>query len=124
VESGFNPVRCGCGGHIKMSRWNDLYYRIECEKCEIAMFGEVRKGTYNLIRRWNRAMSGKDMNVPGKWIPCSKRLPFWCEHVDDMVLVSYENGSLRFDTCMNGEWVHGNPIAWMQLPEPYRGDHE
>ena len=57
-----------------------------------------------------------------KWIPCSERLPLWSEHVDDMVLVCYGNGSIRFDTCMNGEWVHGNPIAWMPLPESYRGD--
>ena len=57
-----------------------------------------------------------------KWIPCSERLPDWDEHRDDMVLVCYGNGSIRFDACMNGEWVHGNPIAWMPLPEPWRGE--
>ena len=62
-----------------------------------------------------------DELVP-KWIPCSERLPDWDEHRDEMVLVCYGNGSIRFDTCMNGEWVHGNPIAWMPLPEPWGGD--
>ena len=57
-----------------------------------------------------------------KWIPCSERLPLLSEHVDGMVLVCYGNGSIRFDACSNGEWVHGNPIAWMPLPEPWRGE--
>ena len=59
-----------------------------------------------------------------KWIPCSERLPLRSEHVDDMVLVCYGNGSIRFDACINGEWAHGNPIAWMPLPEPWRGKNE
>ena len=53
-----------------------------------------------------------------KWIPCSERLPDWNEHRDEMVLVCYGNGSIRFDTYMHDDWVHGNPIAWMPLPEP------
>lgn len=66
-------------------------------------------------------------NIPSaeperKWIPCSERVPDWDEHRDEMVLVCYGNGSIRFDSCMNGEWVHGNPIAWMPLPEPWRGE--
>ena len=53
------------------------------------------------------------------WIPCSERLPSKADHTDDMVLVCYRNGSVRFNTYMNG-WVQGNPVAWMPLPEPYR----
>lgn len=59
-----------------------------------------------------------------KWIPCSKRLPSNKEHVDDMVLVCYGNGSIRFNTCMNGNWVQGNPIAWMPLPKPYEEESD
>ena len=60
---------------------------------------------------------------PG-WIPCSERLPSKADHTDDMVLVCYRNGSVRFNTYMNG-WVQGNPVAWMPLPEPYKEDeHE
>lgn len=57
-----------------------------------------------------------------RWIPCSERLPEWNEHVDDMVLVCYGNGSVRFNTFLKGEWCQGNPIAWMPLPEPYKGE--
>ena len=54
-----------------------------------------------------------------RWIPSSERLPSKTDHTDDMVLVCYRNGSVRFNTYMNG-WVQGNPVAWMPLPEPYR----
>ena len=57
-----------------------------------------------------------------KWIPCSERLPDWDEHRDEMVLVCYGNGSIRFDTYIHDDWVHGYPIAWMPLPEPWRGE--
>ena len=55
------------------------------------------------------------------WIPVTERLPRNRDHKDDMVLVCNENGSIRFNTCINGTWVYGNPIAWMPLPEPYKG---
>ena len=56
-----------------------------------------------------------------QWIPCSERLPSKADHKDNMVLVCYGNGSVRFNTYMNG-WVQGNPVAWMPLPESYRGE--
>lgn len=58
-----------------------------------------------------------------RWIPCSERLPSKSDHKDGMVLVCYENGSIRFNTYMNG-WIQGNPIAWMPLPESYKGGEE
>ena len=59
-----------------------------------------------------------------QWIPCSERLPNKADHTGDMVLVCYRNGSVRFNTYMNG-WAQGNPVAWMPLPEPYKeDDHE
>ena len=61
----------------------------------------------------------------GEWVPCSERVPKWKEHTDDMVLVCYADGSVRFNTCISGEWVQGEPIAWMPLPEPWKGaDYE
>lgn len=56
-----------------------------------------------------------------QWIPCSERLPSKADHKDNMVLVCYGNGSVRFNTYMNG-WVQGNPVAWMPLPESYKGE--
>lgn len=65
-----------------------------------------------------------NLSAQPKWIPCSERLPSKADHTDDMVLVCYRNGSVRFNTYMNG-WVQGNPVAWMPLPEPYgEDDHE
>lgn len=57
-----------------------------------------------------------------EWIPCSERLPSKSDHKDDMVLVCYGNGSVRFNTCKNGQWCQGNPLAWMPLPEGWKGE--
>lgn len=56
------------------------------------------------------------------WIPVTERSPRKRDHKDDMVLDCNENGSIRFNTCINGTWVYGNPIAWMPLPEPFKGE--
>ncbi len=96
---------------------------------EMVFFFNQKVAEMNIARKYKMELLGMitaiaiehDELMP-KWIPCSERLPDWDEHRDEMVLVCYGNGSIRFDACMNGEWVHGNPIAWMPLPEPYRGD--
>lgn len=61
------------------------------------------------------------VEIPQGWIPCSERLPRWDEHVDEMVLVCYGNGSVRFNTFMNGQWCQGHPLAWMPIPDPWKG---
>ena len=70
-------------------------------------------------RKAIRALPSADR--PQEWIPCSERLPKWKEHTDDMVLVCYADGSVRFNTFMNWQWVQGEPIAWMPLPKPWKG---
>ena len=74
----------------------------------------------------------KDTNVPGKWIPCSERLP----KNEDYILVSFENFTLS-DIARYEENEEGGAFypgdeeesymsyglivnAWMPLPEPYR----
>lgn len=67
----------------------------------------------------------KDTNVPGKWIPCSERLP-------EKPVVG-EDGYLLRVTCIvqlsaywdGSKWIDAEdnvvfPFAWMPLPEPYR----
>lgn len=75
--------------------------------------------------RWNRVIvqTAKELEQ-NRWIPVTERLPKSSEHKEEMVLICNENGSIRFDTCWNGEWVVSNPIAWMPLPEPYEEEKE
>lgn len=57
-----------------------------------------------------------------KWIPVSERLPKKLDHTEDMVLVCDADGHIRFSTYMNGRWWWGQPIAWMHVPNPYKGE--
>lgn len=112
---------------------NDAVEAIEFEKVYMTAYkgssnGYVSDG--NLFEKYNKGLDDAIKAINGltsvkpepKWIPCSERLPDWNEHKNEMVLVCYGNGSIRFDTYMHDDWVHGNPIAWMQLPEPWRGE--
>lgn len=70
----------------------------------------------------------KDTNVPGKWIPCSERLPKKPEiYGDDGYIVRTRRVSQPFSAYWDGiEWKDDaddavdDVIAWMPLPEPYR----
>ena len=67
---------------------------------------------------------------PQKWIPCSERLP----DKDQICLVCGKNGGM----CVARFWTDGKtnlwtktgtgkfvyPIAWTELPEPYKGEQE
>lgn len=64
-----------------------------------------------------------------RWIPCSERLP---EH-GERYLISVLDGINRRTTvapylprckawAMNGRMAYWKVIAWMPLPEPYKGD--
>lgn len=66
---------------------------------------------------------------PQEWIPCSKRLPE--EGVE--VLGTDDHGCIRHvvkDKCRLYEFstyeemMHINIVAWMPLPEPWKGDRE
>lgn len=72
------------------------------------------------------------------WIPCSERLP----DEDGNYLVTFENGYVRIagysrtqtirypegfyvltdDGTIAFQITHNLVIAWMELPQPYRGD--
>ena len=74
----------------------------------------------------------KDTNVPGKWIPCSERLP----EDESYILVSFENSTMpdiaRYEeNDEGGTFYPGDDEksyssygffvnAWMPLPKPYR----
>lgn len=65
----------------------------------------------------------KDTNVPGKWIPCSERLP---ENAMN-VIAQFSSGTvteLRYagNGIFEGIYEYSTKviIAWMPLPEPYK----
>lgn len=71
------------------------------------------------------APSVTDTNVGGKWIPCSERLP----EPYKAVLVSTSTGEIDVDyygsyckDFMGLKGTHMKAIAWMPLPEPYKGE--
>lgn len=59
-----------------------------------------------------------------RWIPCAEREPTRNDHKDGVVLVCYDTGLIRFGAHIDGEWVTGEPIAWMPLPEPYEEEQD
>lgn len=63
---------------------------------------------------------------PRGWIPCSERLPREEEQDDELgVLVTLGNGysGLQYDWYHDGHWYDWNGfiVAWMPLPEPWKG---
>lgn len=97
------------------AKWAD-YIDLHTKDAVITVMENVVDGIANM--RQSRYEKDAD-----RWIPCSERLPNKADHTGDMVLVCYRNGSVRFNTYMNG-WVQGNPVAWMPLPEPYKEVNE
>ena len=71
----------------------------------------------------------KELPSAQRWVPCSERLP----EGGRVVLVTEKGGFIRhceyanycdfqeFQTVEEGLTVH-DVIAWMPLPEPYKGD--
>ena len=74
----------------------------------------------------------KDTNVPGKWIPCSEKLP----EDESYILVSFENATMpdiaRYEENDEGSTFYPGDDeksyssygifvnAWTPLPEPYK----
>ena len=56
-----------------------------------------------------------------KWIPCSERLP----DTNGDYLVTGRQGAVNKRRFEDGRW-YGNwaVLAWMPLPEPYKGEQE
>lgn len=70
---------------------------------------------------------------PERWIPCSERLPEGVCHCIVTVKVKHINDYSDYEadtavfadgifTTANSWWRVENVIAWMPLPEPYKGD--
>ena len=62
------------------------------------------------------------VDIP-QWIPCSERLP---EENGRYLVTNSAWGAMKVDwnAWMDGAWLYPNtkPIAWMPLPEPWKGE--
>ena len=69
-----------------------------------------------------------------QWIPCSERLPIHNTLFPQKVFVTYVEDSVRYTAKawlnMDGKWANlsngeyfdeGSVVAWMPLPEPFKG---
>ena len=66
MSNKLKPVQCGCGGKAQVffPFANNSIYMIECKKCGICT--SAYETETEAIQAWNKAMSGKDINVPVK----------------------------------------------------------
>ena len=106
-----------------------------------AVFDMANTWTYNFCDpedEWAAMKEIKDLPSAQQWIPCSERLPEdWVpvlvtlkrpERLPAWIKAKPENyfHIVDADVCENGEWTVNkkNVIAWMPLPEPYKGEQE
>lgn len=70
--------------------------------------------------RWMDGIPGK--KAAPEWTPCSEQPPT----CGDDYLVSFDDDFVATTSYIDDDWElwadAGEPLAWMPLPEPYRGD--
>lgn len=60
-----------------------------------------------------------DLPPAQQWTPVEKETPI----LPNIVLVCDSLGKILFDSYIDGSWTYcPYVVAWMPLPEPYRGD--
>lgn len=119
----------------------------DCRKCCVSDFKHALCEK-DFCEKYYREGSAEDFEkLLPHWIPCSERLPD--EETDVLVTRTFlgcKDGSRGWNACIppktyvevaqyfNGEWTalsdeykvarsrHTDPVAWMPLPEPWKGE--
>ena len=107
--------------------WKNKRKAYENEIASLKRELEYREKTQRFFAKENGdlvPLDVPDTNV-GEWIPCSERLPE--ESGEYITTVIWGNKPMQTTGAYDAkrkEWSRHsyNPVAWMEWPEPYRGD--
>lgn len=85
-------------------------------------------------KRWLEPLMRLERKEVSEWIPCSERLPHAEYGESDNVLVTCESKYIRLLYFNGGNWCYptgeyyehriDKVVAWMPLPEPWKGAAE
>ena len=80
------------------------------------------RNAYSIPQEINTNIAESIINAEpySDWIPVTERLP----EVGQRVLAQQKDGSSRACRCIDGghlAWFYADTVAWMPLPEPYKG---
>ena len=95
----------------------------EISKGQLSALGFEGYDDYTNINNIDDALDAvKYAPTVNQWIPCSERLP----EKSGWYLCSYESKLVQSTVFYDGGWFNANVdvnnvIAWMPLPEPYKG---
>ena len=121
-----------------MRTWSHAWSLINRAKLVQPDLESAYQEGYTAAESKYRAMM--DAQPEQRWIPCSERLPFAEYGESESVLSCLENGIMEVLYFDGGNWCyptgepyigvnhkngwHNRVVAWMPLPEPWKGEQE
>lgn len=135
VTINIDDMRVGDFLHLLDCMQEECCEHKRCSECRYNDFCDVDMPSIDSVSLRKTIEEYAEMNrlfdhmhyVNQKWIPVEERLPGRFEKV--LVTCKYINGNKKvymtnIDECMRWKRtdIDGEVIAWMPLPEPYRGE--
>ena len=89
----------------------------------VAGIAKDYKDCADIIEQLSEKLSEENLSENlTSWIPCDERLP----EEEGNYIVTFDDGYMSSVPFYGEDWVlwgdSGDPVAWMQLPEPYKGE--